>query len=52
LWRYTRAEPDNIAARAAVRDRGLKLLRALHDTTNYKRIVIVAPSGQFWRTIC
>ena len=56
--RYTRAEPDNIAARAAVRDRGLKLLRALHDTPNYKRIVIVAHSlgtilahdllGYFW----
>jgi hypothetical protein len=47
--RYTRADPDNIAARAAVRDRGLKLLRALHDSANhngpnYKRIVIVAHS--------
>jgi hypothetical protein len=47
--RYTRAEPDNIAARAAVRDRGLKLLQALHDSPNhngpnYKRIVVVAHS--------
>jgi hypothetical protein len=47
--RYTRADPDNIAARAAVRDRGLKLLQALHDSPNYngpnyKRIVIVAHS--------
>ena len=42
--RYTRADPDNIAARAAVRDRGLKLLRALHDGPHYKRIVIVAHS--------
>ena len=42
--RYTRADPDNIAARAAVRDRGLKLLRALHDGSHYKRIVIVAHS--------
>ena len=42
--RYTRANPDNIAARAAVRDRGLKLLRALHDGPRYKRIVIVAHS--------
>ncbi len=42
--RYTRAAPDNIAARAAVRDRGLKLLRALHDGPHYKRIVIVAHS--------
>ena len=42
--RYTRADPDNIAARAAVRDRGLKLLRALHKGSHYKRIVIVAHS--------
>ncbi len=44
--RYTRATPDNIAARAEVRDRGLKLLRALHDGygPQYKRIVIVAHS--------
>jgi hypothetical protein len=42
--RYTRADPDNIAARAAVRDRGLKLLRALHDGPHYKRIVIVSHS--------
>jgi hypothetical protein len=42
--RYTRADPDNIAARAAARDRGLKLLRTLHDGPRYKRIVIVAHS--------
>jgi hypothetical protein len=43
--RYTRATPDNIAARAAVRERGLKLLRALHDSRQpYKRIIIVAHS--------
>jgi hypothetical protein len=42
--RYTRADPNNIAARAAVRDRGLKLLRALHDGPHYKRVVIVAHS--------
>jgi hypothetical protein len=42
--RYTRADPDNIAARAAVRERGLKLVRALHDGPQYKRIVIVAHS--------
>jgi len=41
---YTRADPDNIAARAAVRDRGLTLLRALHEGAHYKRIVIVAHS--------
>jgi hypothetical protein len=42
--RYTRADPDNIAARAAVRDRGLRLLRALHDGPHYSRIIIVAHS--------
>lgn len=42
--RYTLADPNNIAARAAVRDRGLKLLRALHERSHYKRIVIVAHS--------
>jgi hypothetical protein len=42
--RYTRADPDNIAARAAVRERGLRLLRALHAGPHYKRIVIVAHS--------
>lgn len=43
--RYTQATPDNIAARANVRDRGLKLLRSLHDeTTDYKRIIVVAHS--------
>jgi hypothetical protein len=42
--RYTKADPDNIAARAAVRERGLKLLRALHEGDYYKRIVIVAHS--------
>ena len=58
--RYTRASPDNIAARAEVRDRGLKLLRAIHDGygPQYKRVVIVAHSlgtilahdllGYFW----
>jgi hypothetical protein len=42
--RYTRADPDNIAARAAVRDRGLKLLRTLHEGPHYKRIIVVAHS--------
>jgi hypothetical protein len=41
--RYTQSNPDNIAARAAVRERGLELLRALHDG-NYKRIIIVSHS--------
>lgn len=42
--RYTRAGPDNIAAREAVRERGLKLLEALHKGSDYKRIVIVSHS--------
>jgi hypothetical protein len=42
--RYTRADPDNIAARAAVRERGLKLLRSLHEGSYYKRIVVVGHS--------
>jgi hypothetical protein len=42
--RYTRADPDNIAARAAVRDRGLKLLRALHANDDYVRVVVVGHS--------
>jgi hypothetical protein len=42
--RYTKADPDNIAARDAVRKRGLKLLNALHEGDHYKRIVIVAHS--------
>lgn len=41
--RYTRADPDNIAARKNVRERGLKSLNALHDGS-YKRIIIVAHS--------
>jgi hypothetical protein len=42
--RYTRADPENIASRQAVRERGLKLLETLHEGTNYKRIIIVAHS--------
>jgi hypothetical protein len=42
--RYTKADPDNIAARQAVRERGLKLLSALHEGTYYKRIIIVSHS--------
>lgn len=42
--RYTRADPDNIAARQAVRERGLNLLHALHEGDYYKRIVIVSHS--------
>jgi hypothetical protein len=42
--RYTKATPDNIAARAAVRERGLALLRALHNGTSYGRIIVVSHS--------
>lgn len=42
--RYTRAAPDNIAARAAVRERGLSLLRALHADDGYERVVVVGHS--------
>jgi hypothetical protein len=42
--RYTRAEPANIAARAAVRERGLKLLRAIHAGDKYDRVILVGHS--------
>lgn len=42
--RYTRTDPDNIAARAAIRTRGLDLLDALHRESRYRRIVIVGHS--------
>jgi len=41
--RYTKADPDNIAARAKIRERGLELLRALHKGS-YKGIIIVSHS--------
>lgn len=41
--RYTQATPDNIAARQAIRRRGLKLLDALH-AGEYERIVLVGHS--------
>jgi hypothetical protein len=41
--RYTRATPENIAARAHIRQRGLALLGELHDK-EYARIVIVGHS--------
>ena len=41
--RYTRATPNNIAARKAIRERGLALLNALHDGT-YQRIIVVGHS--------
>jgi hypothetical protein len=41
---YVRAEPRNIAMRAAIRDRGLQLLKALHDGKSYDRIIVVGHS--------
>ena len=41
--RYTRAEPENIAARKNIRERGLELLRQLHKA-EYERIIIVGHS--------
>ena len=41
--RYTRALPDNIAARKAIRERGLKLLDDLHRA-EYDRIIVVGHS--------
>jgi hypothetical protein len=42
--RYVRAEPRNIAIRHAIRDRGLKLLRDIHESGAYERIIVVAHS--------
>ena len=46
--RYTRADPDNIAARKAVRERGLTLLRDIHSgdaaSGGYDRVVLVGHS--------
>jgi len=41
--RYTRASPDNISARKAIRERGLALLEELHGK-DYERIVVVGHS--------
>jgi hypothetical protein len=41
--RYTRAKPDNIAARKNIRERGLALLSELHDK-EYARIIVVGHS--------
>ncbi len=42
--RYTMADPANIAARQAVRERGLKLMNSLHEGDRYKRIIMVSHS--------
>lgn len=42
--RYTRAAPSNIAARKAIRERGLALLKAIEAQGGYGRIVLVGHS--------
>ncbi len=42
--RYVRVAPDTIASRKAVRERGLALLKELHDCGRYRRIVFAAHS--------
>jgi hypothetical protein len=42
--RYVTASPRNIKVRQAARDRGLKLIKELHATEEYLRIVIVGHS--------
>ncbi len=42
--RYVSASPRNIKVRQAARDRGLKLLRDLHATGEYIRIIVVGHS--------
>jgi len=47
IARYVRAAPQTVEKRAAIRDRGLKLLEALHgngDAPPYDRIIVVAHS--------
>lgn len=43
--RYVRAKPANIAVRRAIRERGIELLRRLHDSGKYDRIIVVAHSA-------
>jgi hypothetical protein len=42
--RYVRADPRNIRMRADIRDRGLKLLKDIHDSGAYERVIVVAHS--------
>ena len=42
--RYLSPRPCNIAARNTIRSEGLKLLRALHDSGKYQRVVVVGHS--------
>jgi uncharacterized protein YndB with AHSA1/START domain len=42
--RYLQPLPDNVAVRRAIRERGLTLLRSLHDSGQYHRVVLVGHS--------
>jgi hypothetical protein len=42
--RYLTASPENIGARAAIRDAGVALLRSLHEAEGYDRIIVVGHS--------
>ena len=42
--RYFRVSVDNIAQREAIRKNGVKLIRALHKTEDYDRIILVGHS--------
>ena len=42
--RYLTPSPDNIEARNKIRSEGMKLLRTLHSSGRYKRIVVVGHS--------
>jgi hypothetical protein len=44
IVQYVRATPLTVAAREAIRTRGLELLRKLHDKDEYDRIVLVGHS--------
>lgn len=41
---YLSAQTETVRSRQALRERGLSLLKALHDDTDYDRIVVVAHS--------
>lgn len=42
--RYLTPKPDHVVARNAIRDEGVQLLRALHDSGAYQRVVVAGHS--------
>lgn len=42
--RYLDAAPDNVASRQAIRARGVEVLKQLHESGEYRRIVVVGHS--------